>query len=223
MLMGVPPVRVLVGTCLIVFSMHFFISGPSLAQTASTQDQTPPKTVVPTDVVPTKIVVGPPLVHIAQTVSIQSVSPNPVNPGQALLVALSSTGSPTGCALTLVPFGQGNIPSIVSLAQPPPMEARIPIPAALPLGYYAIQVNCDPVMATVTNPVGGGTIQMPQAVAATKTILIGGLPSISNIGPNPAVMGNTVTVTGMDFGQTQGQSYIFMNGGYGGAGLPSST
>jgi hypothetical protein len=53
-----------------------------------------------------------PIVELPPSVSIQSVAPNPAEPGQTLAVAMSTTGIPTGCVLTLIPYGQGNIPSI---------------------------------------------------------------------------------------------------------------
>jgi Membrane dipeptidase (Peptidase family M19) len=186
--------------------------GPSWAQNP-TQDVTPHGNVVP-PVAPKKVVVGPALEP--QQVSIKSVNPNPVNPGQTLTVTLSAVGSPTGCNLTLIPFGQGNTPSMISLPQLPPMEAEIPIPATLPLGYYAIEVNCNPQMQTVNYP-SGGTTQIAAYVGTTETILVGGAPTVSNIepmvtgvGPIPATM--NVIVTGMNFGQTQGPAYVHLIG-----------
>ena len=88
----------------------------------------------------------------AQSVSITSASPNPVAPGQTLIVTLELTsgtyGSPTGCVLTLVPYGQGNVKSIVSNSVPP-LQARIAIPENLPLGAYGLEVNCK----QITEPV----------------------------------------------------------------------
>lgn len=150
----------------------------------------------------------------AQSVSITSASPNPVAPGQTLIVTLELTsgtyGSPTGCVLTLVPYGQGNVKSIVSNSVPP-LQARIAIPENLPLGAYGLEVNCK----QITEPVpqlGPGENISKMIGAGPTNVVVGGAPSITTYGPSSASSGQTVTLTGNTFGQTQGSSFIHLVG-----------
>jgi hypothetical protein len=149
-------------------------------------------------------------VDFTPSVSIQSVAPNPAEPGQTLAVTMATTGTPTGCVLTLIPYGQGNIPSIVSLNQPPPAQANIPLPATFPLGTYAVEVNCSPVKGTC--PAGQTTCNPNTYVYASKNVVVGGNPLVTGFSPSSASFGQTVTITGINFGQTQGQGYIHLIG-----------
>jgi microsomal dipeptidase-like Zn-dependent dipeptidase len=162
-------------------------------------------------------VVGGPIATVsldAQTVSIVSATPNPIAPGQTLIVTLGlasgTYGSPTGCVLTLIPYGQGNVKSIVS-ASVPPLRARIAIPETMPLGTYGLEVNCN----SITEPVpqlGPGENVSKWIGAGPTNVLVGGAPSVTGFGPSSAASGQTVTVTGSTFGSTQGQSLVHLVG-----------
>jgi hypothetical protein len=137
------------------------------------------------------------------TVSITNVSPNPIRPGGNLTVTLASMDAPTGCTTTLIPYGQGNVPSIVSLKQPPPAPPRSPltyntfsiaIPSTLQCGQYALQVVCDSVA--------------PLFVQAEKDVTIGPGPVVSTFGPPQGQIAQSVTVNGTCFGPSQGQGYV---------------
>ncbi len=150
----------------------------------------------------------------AQSVSITSASPNPVAPGQTLNVTLELTsgtyGSPTGCVLTMTPYGQGNVKSIVSNSVPP-LQARIAIPETMPLGTYGLEVNCN----QITEPVpqlGPGENISKMIGAGPTNVVVGGAPSLTTFGPLSASSGQTVTLTGSTFGQTQGSSFIHLVG-----------
>jgi IPT/TIG domain len=151
-----------------------------------------------------------PTVELPPSVSIQSVAPNPAEPGQTLTVTMTTTGTPTGCVLTLIPYGQGNIPSIVSLNQPPPAEANISLPTTFPLGTYAAEVNCAPVKGTC--PPGQAACNPDTYVYASKNVVVGGNPIVTAIEPSSATSGQTITIDGINFGQTQGQGYVHLIG-----------
>lgn len=146
----------------------------------------------------------------AQTVSFVSVTPNPVAPGQTLNVALKtvsgSQGAPSGCILTMIPYGQGNVASIISDAVPP-LQARIAIPSSMPLGSYALEVNCNSV------PSGKyvGDAQAMQWVGATHNVSVSAPPAVAS-STSSASTGQTVTIAGSNFGQAQGQSYVHLVG-----------
>jgi len=159
---------------------------------------------------PTYIPNSIPIVDLSPSVSIQSVAPNPAEPGQTLTVSLSTTLEPTGCVLTLIPYGQGNIPSVVSLNQPPPALAHIPLPATFPLGTYAVEVNCTPVKGTCSP--GQPYCNPNTYVYAVKNVVVGGNPLVTGFEPSSATSGQTITITGINFGQTQGQGYVHLIG-----------
>jgi microsomal dipeptidase-like Zn-dependent dipeptidase len=150
----------------------------------------------------------------AQTVSIVSATPNPVAPGQTLTVTLGLAsgvnGSPTGCVLTLIPYGQGNVKSIVS-DNLPPLLARIPIPQTMPLGSYGLEVNCNSITVPVPS-LGPGENVSKWIGAGPTNVVVGGAPSVTGFGPSPTSSGQTVTVTGSTFGLTQGQSVVHLVG-----------
>ena len=147
----------------------------------------------------------------AQTVSITSATPNPVAPGQTLVVSISTSGGAAGCVLTMLPYGRGNQPSVVT-DNIPPMEARVAIPATLPLGYYVLEVNCNSV------PSGKyvGQSEISKWVGTSLNVIVGGAPTVTGFGLSPSAPGKTLTVRGTNFGQTQGQSYVHLVG----AGVP---
>src|ERR1039458_4077556 len=99
------------------------------------------------------------------------------------------------------------MPSVVTY-NVPPLLARIAIPATLPLGSYALEVNCNSV------PSGRyvGQSQVSKWVGRTLNVVVGGPPTVTEFGLTPTAPGQTVTVAGSNFGQNQGQSFVHLLG-----------
>ncbi len=155
-----------------------------------------------------------------QTVSIVSAT-SPVAPGQTLFVGLGATAGPagaaTGCVLTLVPYGQGNVASIVSLHVLPPLQGRIAIPSKFPLGVYAVELNCDtlPPAPGAPNPfasLGPGYAPPPVYLSASRNVVVWAPPTVTEYGPVPTTIRQQFTVHGAAFGPTQGPGYVKLAG-----------
>lgn len=128
----------------------------------------------------------------ANSIQIQGLSPNPIQPGQTLTLSLSESNggaSPAwfGCPLTLTPAGGGQ--ALLSMTvNAPPVQWKVVIPATAPMGSYTLQWQC---------PSGASSPSVSLTVSAQ--------PNIQQWGPlEPAPSGSFQYIQGSWFGNTPG-------------------
>lgn len=148
---------------------------------------------------------------LAQNVSITSTTPSPAGAGQTLAVKFTmtagSSGNPSGCLLTLIPYGQGNVPSFISESVSG-TGVSVTLPSTLPPGLYELAITCNPIAAGKTS---SGT-PITKWIGATRNVTVSAPVSFTFITPAPANLSQRLTVSGMGFGASQGSSYVHLIG-----------
>jgi hypothetical protein len=144
---------------------------------------------------------------LADSIMIETVSPNPVRPGQSLTIGMevSYGGSPQvqfPCPMTLTEMGTTS-PVVSQSVAIPPDQLNFNIPATIPSGTYLLRLTCsNGLSASAPNPI---------------TVFV--QPAVQTYGPSPAPSGSDQTIQGVGFGSTQGNGYIFFQNGLPGSGL----
>lgn len=147
----------------------------------------------------------------AQSITITDATPSPVVAGKTLTVTVSmsagASGSPSGCLLTLIPYGQGNVASFISEAVTR-TEVEITLPTTLAPGPYDLVITCDSIAEGKTS--SGAPIT--KWVGATRNVTVSAPVTFNTIAPAPASLSQTISVAGWGFGASQGSSYVHLIG-----------
>jgi hypothetical protein len=126
------------------------------------------------------------LFTVTPTPSISGISPNPAPIGTPVTIAGTNFGSSQGSS-TVTFNGTAATPSSWSAT-----NIVVPVPSAATTGNVVVTV--------------GGVASSGWSFTVAPT------PSITGISPNPAPVGTPVTITGTNFGSTQGSSAVTFNG-----------